>query len=143
MLDRIEEIKADIENATIDLRSGEFKDITIKYFDPKFIKQYIEDHKADISSVYCSFREDEIVDLIYSRKRGYVVSLDGEEIDCCVPSCSNWATPIMLVFPKKGRKCIKVECFYEKVEQQDIKESINMKKAELFAAVVVSALGGK
>ena len=105
----------------------------MKYYNPKFIKQYIEQHRAEIEEVELGMDEDwfwtaETIfeDGEYSSRR----SLDGNRITVAGIDGSVWATPIMAVTFKDGR-VERVECWTADGKAED-PASIERRKA--FAA---------
>lgn len=91
----------------------------MKHYNTNFIKNYIEQHKDDIDSVYCGMKEDWhwTADKIFENGK-YSDDFDwkSEHISVCGISGSTWATPVMEVSFKDGRTEI-VNCYEDDGEQ--------------------------
>ena len=93
----------------------------MKYYDPKFIKGYIETHKDEIKEVEVGMREDWswTSETIYENGE-YLESLDGDQLRVAGIIGSTWATPIMRVRLNEGWteiiNCYKDDLVKEKPE---------------------------
>ncbi len=83
----------------------------MKYYDPEFIKHYIDENKERIKSVDVGMREDWYwtAKTIFADGK-YKKKLNQKRIKLGGVDGSYWATPVMLVVFKDGSTSI-VECF--------------------------------
>lgn len=93
----------------------------MKKYNTVFIKNYIEEHKGEIESVQCGMREDWnwTAETVFENGQ-YSMDYDwnSENISVAGISGSTWATPIMEILFKDGRREI-LDCYKDDEEQED------------------------
>lgn len=75
----------------------------MKYYDPKFMRNYIEEHKSEIDYVEAGMAEDWFwtVDTIYADGI-YFIGLYKDTVEIAGITGSRWASPMMKVYYPDG-----------------------------------------
>ena len=105
----------------------------MKYYNPKFIKQYIAQHQSEIEEVELGMDEDWswTAETIFERgKFSRHHNLGGDRVEVAGIVGSVWATPIMAVTFKDGH-VERVECW---VDDDETVSPADIAKRKAFAA---------
>lgn len=99
----------------------------MKYYSTNIIREFIEAHKENIETVECGMREDWswTADTIYSNGE-YQIDVSGSSVRIAGINGSYWATPIMEVTYKDGRREI-LDCYTDDNETASADEIRRMK----------------
>lgn len=100
----------------------------MKLYSTKIIREFIETHKEKIETVKCGMREDWrwTADTIYSNG-DYQIDVSGSSVRIAGIQGSQWATPIMEVTYKDGRREI-LDCYTDDGETASADDVRKMKE---------------
>ena len=100
----------------------------MKYYSTKIIREFIETHKEEIDAVECGMHEDWgwTAETVFS-DGDYDTDMNGASVSIAGIGGSCWATPVMEVTYKDGRRKI-INCYTEDEETATADDIRRMKQ---------------
>ncbi len=114
----------------------------MKYYNPKLIKQFIDEHKDTINTVEVGMKEDWwwTAETIFEDGEADV-DLSGDSLRVAGITGSTWATPVMRVTFKDGTERV-IPCYEDDMRQAD-PEKVAAQKAFARATGGMDSVGDK
>lgn len=114
----------------------------MKYYNTQLIREFIESHKNDIDTVECGMREDWswTAETVFSNGN-YDIEMSGASVTIAGIDGSYWATPVMEVTYKDGRREI-VNCYTADEKTATADETRRMKQVAMMTGGMDYLEGG-
>lgn len=114
----------------------------MKHYSTQIIREFTETHKNDIDTVECGMREDWswTAETVYSNG-DYDIDMNGTSVTIAGIDGSYWATPIMEVTYKDGRREI-VDCYLSDNDTASSEEISRMKQTAIMTGGMDCLDGG-